>query len=228
MTFTSLLFWVVVLALTGAALAFVLPGLLRGGDSRRRAAIWAAAAVVLLAAGALYLAFGTPQAVDASSELGPDLAPTTSADYVARLESHLKRQPRDARGWVLLGRAYAQADRFDAATRAFEQAIEVSPTKVGKDASVLIEYADALAMSQGGELGGRPAAAIERALALNPKHPAALDMAGSLAYEQGRYADSATYWRELLALLPQGSPRRQELRLAIQRAEQRASAPPAR
>jgi cytochrome c-type biogenesis protein CcmH len=223
-----MLFWVVVLVLTGAALAFVLSGLLRGGGSRRRAAIWVIAVVVPLAAGALYLAFGTPQAVDASSELGPDLAPTTSEDYVARLESHLKRQPRDARGWVLLGRAHVQADRFDAATRAFEQAIEVSPTKVAKDATVLIEYADALAMSQGGQLSGRPAAAIERALALNAKHPAALDMAGSLAYEQGRYADSARYWGELLALLPQGSPRRQELSLAIQRAEQRALSPPAR
>jgi cytochrome c-type biogenesis protein CcmH len=83
-------------------------------------------------------------------------------------------------------------------------------------------------MSQGGQLSGRPAAQIERALALNPKHPAALDLAGSLAYEQGRYADSAGYWRELLGLLPQGSPRRQELGLAIQRAEQRASPPPAR
>jgi cytochrome c-type biogenesis protein CcmH len=202
--------------------------LLRGVGSRGRAAIWVIAVVVPRAAGALYLAFGTPQAVDASSELGPDLAPTTSEDYVARLESHLKRQPRDARGWVLLGRAHVQADRFDAATRAFEQAIEVSPTKVAKDATVLIEYADALAMSQGGQLSGRPAAAIERALALNPKHPAALDLAGSLAYEQGRYADSAGYWRELLGLLPQGSPRRQELGLAIQRAEQRASSPPVR
>jgi len=222
------LFWVVVLVLTAAALSFVLPGLLRGGGPRRRAAIWIVGAVLPLAAGALYLAFGTPQAVDATSELGPDLAPTTSADYVTRLESHLNRQPRDARGWVLLGRAHVQADRFDAATRAYEQAIEVSPTKVGKDPSVLTEYADALAMSQGGQLSGRPAAQIERALALNPKHPAALDLAGSLAYEQGRYADSARYWRELLGLLPQGSPRRQELGLAIQRAEQRASSPPVR
>ena len=82
--------------------------------------------------------------------------------------------------------------------------IEVSPDKVAKDPTVLIEYADALAMSQGGQLSGRPAAAIERALALNPKHPAALDMAGSPAYEEGRYADSARYWGELLALLPAG------------------------
>ena len=147
-----------------------------------------------------------------------------SADYVARLESHLQRQPRDARGWVLLGRAHAQADRFDAAVLAFGQAVAVSPGKVGKDATVLTEYADAMAMSQGGRLSGRPAALIERALELNPKHPTALDMAGSLAYEEGRYADCARYWRDLLGVLPTGSQRRRELTLAIQRAEQRAEA----
>ncbi len=151
-----MLFWVVVLVLTGAALAFVLPGLLRGGSPRRRAAIWIVGAILPLAAGALYLAFGTPQAVDATSELGPDLAPTTSADYVTRLESHLKRQPRDARGWVLLGRAQAEAERFEAATRAFEQAIAVSPDKVAKDPSVLCEYADVSRCSRAAVSAGDP------------------------------------------------------------------------
>ena len=226
---TSVLFWGVALTLTALALAFLVPGLLRNRGLRasRMSGLLLVLALPVLAV-ALYFHFGSPKAVSESSELAPDLAPTTAADYVTRLESHLKRQPRDARGWVLLGRAHAKADRFDAATKAFGQAIELAPTKVGKDPTVRIEYADALAMSQGGQLSGRPAAQIEHALALNPRHPAALDMAGSLAYEQGRYADSASYWRELLGLLPQGSPRRQELNLAIQRAEQRASAPPGR
>ena len=226
---TSVLFWGVALALTAVALAFLLPGLLR---HRRLPATRMAGLVLVLVlpplAVVLYFHFGAPKAVSESSELAPDLAPTTAADYVTRLESHLKRQPRDARGWVLLGRAHAQADRFDAAAQAFGQAIEVSPGKVGKDPTVLIEYADALAMSQGGQLSGRPEAQIAHALALNPRHPAVLDMAGSLAYEQGRYADSVGYWRELLGLLPPGSPRRQELSVAIQRAEQRASVMPAR
>ena len=221
----SVLFWAVALVLTAAALGFLLPGLLRSRRlSRGRLAGLVVAAMLPLLAVVLYVQLGTPQAISDSSELAPDLAPTTSADYVARLESHLKRQPRDARGWVLLGRAYAQADRFDASAQAFGQAVAVSPGKVGKDASVLIEYADALAMSQGGRLSGRPAALIEEALALNSKHPAALDMAGSLAYEEGRYADCARYWRELLGVLPTGSQRRRELTLAIERAEQRAEA----
>jgi cytochrome c-type biogenesis protein CcmH len=218
----SVLFWAVALALTVAALAFLLPGLLRSRQLNRGrlAGLVVAAAVPLLAIG-LYFYFGTPAAVSESSDLAPDLAPTTAADYIARLESHLQRQPRDARGWVLLGRAQVQADRFDAAAQAFKRALEVSPTRVGKDATVLTEYADALAMSQGGQLSGRPAALIERALELNPKHVAALDMAGSLAFEEGRYADCVRHWRALLGLLPAGSQRHRELTLAIQRVEQR-------
>ena len=52
----------------------------------------------------------------------------------------------------------------------------------------------------------------------------ALEMAGSLAYEEGRYADSAKYWRELLGILPAGSQRHRELAVALERAERRAEA----
>ena len=217
-----MVFWGLALLLTAAALGFVLHGLLRGGGTRRRAVVWVIAAAVPLAAAALYYAFGTPQAVDSSSELGPDIAPTTAADYVTRLEAHQKRQPRDARGWVLLGRAHAEANRFDAAAAAFVQAIAVSPDKVAKDPAVLCEYADVLAMQQGGRLSGKPLQLITRALELNSRHPMALEMAGSAAYEEGRYADASRYWSGLLPQLRAGSKRHAELSAAIERAEARS------
>jgi cytochrome c-type biogenesis protein CcmH len=217
-----MVFWGIALLLTAAALGFVLQGLLRGGGPRRTAAVSVLAAAVPLAAMALYYAFGTPQAVDTSSELGPDIAPTTAADYVTRLEAHLKRQPRDARGWVLLGRAHAEASRFDAAAAAFVQAIAVSPDKVAKDPAVLCEYADVLAMQQGGRLSGKPLQLVNRALELNSRHPMALEMAGSAAYEEGRYADATRYWSELLPQLRAGSKRHAELSAAIERAKARS------
>ena len=217
-----MMFWGIALLLTAAALGFVLQGLLRGGGPRRTAAVSVLAAAVPLAAMALYYAFGTPQAVDTSSELGPDIAPTTAADYVTRLEAHLKRQPRDARGWVLLGRAHAEASRFDAAAAAFVQAIAVSPDKVAKDPAVLCEYADVLAMQQGGRLSGKPLQLVNRALELNSRHPMALEMAGSAAYEEGRYADATRYWSELLPQLRAGSKRHAELSAAIERAKARS------
>jgi len=223
-----MVFWGLALLLTAAALGFVLQGLLRGGGTRRRAVVWVIAAAVPLAAAALYYAFGTPQAVDASSELGPDIAPTTAADYVTRLETHLKRQPRDARGWVLLGRAHAEANRFDAAAAAFVQAMAVSPDKVAKDPAVLCEYADVLAMQQEGRLSGKPLQLVTRALELNSRHPMALEMAGSAAYEEGRYDDATRYWGELLPQLRPGTRRHAELTAAIERARLQAQSSPQR
>ena len=219
----AIVFWSLALGLTAAALAFVLPGLIRDG-SRRRAVVLVLAAVVPAGAAALYFVFGTPEAVSPASDTAQDLAPTNAADYVARLESHLARQPRDARGWVLLGRAHAEAERFDAAGRAFGQAMAVSPDKVAKDPSVLCEYADVLAMQQGGRLAGKPLQLVNRALELSQRHPVALEMAGSAAYEEGRYADSVRYWTELLAQLRPGSQKHMELSAAVARAQQRASA----
>jgi cytochrome c-type biogenesis protein CcmH/NrfG len=51
----------------------------------------------------------------------------------------------------------------------------------------------------------------------------ALDLAGSLAYEESRYADSVRYWSTLLEQLPPGSQKRRELALAIERAQGRAA-----
>lgn len=218
----AIIFWSLALGLTAAALAFILPGLMQPG-ARRRAMVLVLAGLVPAAAVTLYTVFGAPQAVSPTSDNAPDLAPTNAVDYVARLESHLGRQPRDARGWVLLGRAQAEAENFEAAVRAFQQALAVSPDKVAKDPSVLCEYADALAMQQGVRLAGKPLQLVNRALELNGRHPMALEMAGSAAFEDGRYADSVRYWNELLAQLRPGSQKHSELSAAVARAQQQVT-----
>jgi cytochrome c-type biogenesis protein CcmH len=48
-------------------------------------------------------------------------------------------------------------------------------------------------------------------------------MAGSAAYEKGRYADAAKHWKQLLATLPPQSDRHQELAAAIERADRKAA-----
>jgi cytochrome c-type biogenesis protein CcmH len=218
----SILFWAAALALVAGALAFVLPQLAQRRGSRT--AIILIAIGLPFAAAGLYWLLGTPEATSDSSDIGADLAPTNAEDYVSRLESHLARQPRDARGWVLLARAHVQAGRFSDASRAFERALAVSPGKVARDPAVLCEYADALAMMQGGQLSGRPLQLVDQALALDSRHPMALEMAGSAAYADGRYSDSVRYWGELLPQLRPGSQRYRELAAAIERARQRVPA----
>ena len=191
------------------------------GEAPRRHARLVALVIALaipLVAAVLYLAVGKPEALD--EQPAPEAA--AEGDYVARMQTHLARQPRDGRGWVLLARAQVERNEFKAASDAYQKALTVSE-KIAKDPGVLCEYADALGMAQGGSLSGKPAELIAQALSINPKHPAALEMAGSAAYADGRYADAIRYWKELLADLTPGSERHAELAAAVARAERKAA-----
>jgi cytochrome c-type biogenesis protein CcmH len=191
------------------------------GEAPRRHARLVALVIALaipLVAALLYLAVGKPEAMD--EQPAPDAV--AEGDYVARLQTHLARQPRDGRGWVLLARAQVERNEFKAATDAYQKALTVSE-KIAKDPGVLCEYADALGMAQGGRLAGKPAELVAQALSINPKHPAALEMAGSAAYEEGRYGDAARYWKELLSGLTPGGERHAELSAAVARAERKAA-----
>ena len=179
-----------------------------------------------LAAFALYAVFGNPSAVRVEPA---DAAPfgVTSADPAVvrdELTQHLARNPRDARGWVLLGRHELAGDRFGEAADAFAKAIAASP-KVARDPAVWCDYADALGMSQGGSLEGKPRELIARALALDPEFPRALEMAGSADYERRDFAGAAGYWRRLLPQLREGTQPHAELAAAIARAERLAATP---
>ena len=182
--------------------------------------------VPLLALG-LYLKAGTGDTPAAAIQapLAADAAVKASAgadNELRRLRAHLERQPRDARGWVILARLQADTDRFEEAAQAYGKALAVS-SKVAADPAVWCEYADALGMAQGGSLAGRPREFIDRALALDPNHPKALEMAGSSEYERGDYAAALRYWRPLLAAQRPGSQAHAELAAAIVRTERLAA-----
>ncbi len=194
--------------------------------SRPNRAALAVAIVVPLAALALYLAVGKPSAIDAPNA---DPPPATANDaFRSQLQAHLASSPRDGRAWVTLARLEMNADRFNAAVEAYAKALAASP-KIARDPGVLCEYADALGMAQGGRLEGPPTQWIERALAIDPSHAKALEMAGSLAYERRDFRTAVRHWRALLDQIETGSPAHAELSTAIQRAERLASTalPPA-
>lgn len=188
----------------------------------------ALAAVLLLpvAAVAIYLVVGHPEATDDSAAVAFDASRPleTRADaisFVAQLEAHVAAAPSDARAWALLGRMRLALDRFEASAAAFERAVALSK-KVAADPMVWCEYADAVGMAQGGTLAGRPRELIDRALALRSDHPRALEMAGSAEYESGNFAQALFFWERLLPQLASGSEQHRELETAIARTRLRA------
>lgn len=228
--FRDMLFWIVVASATGVALATVVMRLRREPNAPRRQARSPALAIVLVAsliALAVYLKPGGADSPNATTEarLSAEEAinSESEADTLARrLGAHLEQQPRDARGWVILARLQADADRFTEAAQAYEKALAL-PSKVAGDPAVWCEYADALGMTQGGSLAGKPRELIDRALALNPNHPKALEMAGSAEYGQADYTTALLFWRPLLATLEPRSQAYTELAAAIARTESLAA-----
>jgi len=168
----------------------------------------------------LYALFGDSGALGRASSAELAAVNPASGAPVRRedLVRHLARNARDGRGWVLLARIDFAADRFSAAAESYRKALVSSP-KIAADAGIWCEYADALGMAQGGVLAGLPREHVMHALALDPGHPKALEMAGSAAFEQGEFAASARYWRMLLAQLPERSAEHRDLSAAIARVE---------
>jgi cytochrome c-type biogenesis protein CcmH len=219
--------FVIACALAAAVLAFAISRLVaRGGTThaqagdaeaprhRTRTAIILAAAAGMLAMGLGFFTFfseGTPSD-SITAESGADLS---RAGLVRRLE----HRPNDGRAWVLLARTDFEADRFSEAATEYERALN-SGAKVAGDPAIWCEYADALGMAQGGSLAGRPREIVMQVLIKHPKHPKALEMAGSAAFEAHEYTAAVQFWRELLPQLA-GDPQAQRaLTAAIAHAEQ--------
>ncbi|MGA0024573.1 MAG: c-type cytochrome biogenesis protein CcmI [Burkholderiales bacterium] len=178
----------------------------------RRTAI-ALAAMVPVAAVSLYLVTGNPDgiarpAMTAGRGAGHDITPQQVEEMIGKLAARLKESPGDGEGWVVLGRSYAALDRYKEAADAYAQAA----ARIPGSAQVLVDYADVLAMAQGRKLAGEPEKLVRRALEIDPGHPKALAMAGTVAFENKQYATAVAHWQKLAAALPPGS----EIAAAVQ------------
>ncbi|TMH02038.1 MAG: c-type cytochrome biogenesis protein CcmI [Betaproteobacteria bacterium] len=173
----------------------------------KRAWVLALALMLLVPAAAftLYQRLGNPVAAVAATAAdgGPrhEMSERQIAAMVESLAQRLKQRPGDADGWVLLAHSYQALERFADAADAYAHADALIPN----NASLLADYADTLAMAQDRRLEGAPAALIQRALAIDPKHKKALALAATVALETRDLDTSIAYWRRLAAELPAGS-----------------------
>ncbi len=113
-------------------------------------------------------------------------APTAQADspqaMVGRLARRLEKNPEDLDGWLRLGRSYAVLEQYPLSARAYQQAEKLSG---GKSVEALTGLAEALILSERGDLAGRPGRLFEEALALDPNSTKALFYSAIAALERG-------------------------------------------
>ena len=141
-------------------------------------------AIIPIAAVGLYLWLGNPSATTLASGGNAsaskhEMSEAQLAAMVDQLAQRLKSRPDDAEGWALLARSYAAMERFADSAAAYEHAAAILPD----NAQLLADYADALGMAQGRSLAGKPFELVQRALAIDPKHPKALALAATAALD---------------------------------------------
>jgi cytochrome c-type biogenesis protein CcmH len=180
-------------------------------ESRPPRGGWRAAALVglavPLAALAVYLAVGTPAAVTGQPGQG-EISAAQIEVMVERLAARLRENPDDTDGWKMLGRSYAVLGRFGEAVDAYSKAALRAP----RDAQLLADFADALAMARGRSLQGEPEKLVLRALEIEPGNLKALALAGTAAFERKAFAAAADYWQRVLPLVPPDSEDAQVIR----------------
>ena len=181
----------------------------------RRAAFALGAAIPVMALG-VYLLVGNPGALEGESEHAATLAQLDT--LVGRLAARLRENPDDADGWKLLGRSYSALGRFDLAADAYAKAAVRAP----RDAQLLVDFADALAMARGQRLEGEPEKLIRRALEIEPNNLKGLALAGTVAFERKDYAQAAAYWQRMLPLVPADSEDARAIQQNVSEARQLA------
>ncbi|HEY1290674.1 MAG TPA: c-type cytochrome biogenesis protein CcmI [Burkholderiales bacterium] len=181
-------------ALRDAAQPDALPAQPRG----RRFA-WGLAAAVPLVAASLYALVGTPGGIDREAQLHASRAQVEA--MVERLAARLRENPDDVTGWKLLGRSYGVMGRYGEAALAYANAAKLAP----RDAQLLADLADVLAMARGQSLQGEPEQLALRAIEIEPGNLKALALAGSAAFERKDFAGAAKHWERMLAYVEPNS-----------------------
>lgn len=170
-----------------------------------RGAVYVVSFGMPLAAIVLYLLVGNSAAL---SGVPPQRLPTSSSQTdgqmsqqgieanVAAMAKRLEQNPNDADGWAMLGRSYVNLEKYREASDAYARATALKTN----DADLLVEYAFALAMTNGRQLQGRPAELIKQALKIAPDNPKVLQLAGTAEFETKNYKQAIVYWQKLLEM----------------------------
>ncbi len=186
--------------------------------SGRLAALASLVLVPVLALG-LYLQVGTPEALWRSDPAQPQELQV----MVDALAQRLARQPDNGEGWLLLGRSYLLLQRPRSAVAAFDEA----RARLGDQPEVLVDYAQAMALSQNGDWRGTPRQLLDQVLAEAPDHPKALWLGAMSAAQRGEMQLARTRLTHLLAQQPPGSEVRQTIQQVLNELGGPAGAAPA-
>jgi cytochrome c-type biogenesis protein CcmH len=174
------------------------------GAILRQAAMMGVGAIPL-AAMALYLGIGAPERTSSTPSVQRAAAPVADerarpiGDVIAGLEQRLAADPSDIEGWLMLGESQGALGRYAEAANAFRKAAALDPNSAFLEAAL----AESLILENNGAVGEEADAALERALALDPKEPRARYYSAQKVWQAGDRAEAV---RMIAALVNDAAP----------------------
>jgi len=169
---------------------------------------------------------GSNTAQTSNSRGGPSPGdPNFSIDeMVGRLATRLQKNPRDAKGWGMLGRSYIVLKRYPEAAEAYGTSyrLRAEDTLRSEDADMIANYVEALSLANDNSLEGRVRELVEQALTLNSQNEKALWLGGMGAFRDKDYKLATSRWESLYDLTPRSSEMSQMLQGAIEEAKVRS------
>lgn len=187
------------------------------GRATRRRRIAAVVALLLVPAFALglYVDLGSPRLPGAPLAERMSAPPDRGdvAILVRRVEEHLALNPNDGQGYEILAPVYLRLGRPEDAARAYGEAIRT----LGASAERWSARGEALVVASDGLVTADAARAFAAALALDPREPRAAYFLGLAAEQDGRPAEAAQIWSDLLARTPAAAPYRPMVAAALAR-----------
>ena len=178
------------------------------GKHRSRWLLLALAALVLASGAYVALHKGAPggalpqggEGTTASSEGGSNKSLKALSDEqleraVAQAAALTQKDPKNASAWGMLAHSQEMLGKFAEAAQSYKQLAQLLP----KDAQVLADYADVLAVAQGRSFKGEPLALLTKALQLDPNNAKALVLQGSAAVDEKDYAQGIAFFERARA-----------------------------
>lgn len=154
---------------------------------------------VPVCAALLYVYLGSFDGLDVEAYMQKQAAAISPEQVVSmtrQLAQRLEKEPDDVEGWMMLGRSYMALQQYPDSARAWQRAATLAPD----NASILTNYAEAIALASQGNFDGEAARLLARALDADPVHPKALALSGGAAFGRGEYRTAIDYWQRLLLL----------------------------
>nr|WP_233175266.1 hypothetical protein [Dyella sp. ASV24] len=205
-----------------AALLLVLLPLVRHGRQQGRPRGVFALAMILafclpIAAIGLYLAVGTPVALNGVPKADAGMNIDQAVD---ELKTHLAQKPDDLQGWMLLGQTYSVMHKAADARDAYDHVLRLD----ADNGVAMVGWAEADSLlREDHRIEGRAQELLERAVKIDPQSQRGLWLLGISQFQHDQYTEAAATWRQLQPQLDSSSNVAKAVQEQIAVAESRAN-----